>query len=194
MFDASSLGFRPAFAMLAPIGQRPAGIVAKECFGRHLAIVEARKGGDAQFAEQFLAQFGVSPSTGPRCISSSRIALLGLRPSRWLAIATSAEAQIIEPLERAVAGCASLIDQTDGLALLRINGSRVRNVFAKGLPIDLADGSFAIGDVAVSAIAHIGVTVWRLDDAFEIAVQRSYAGAFAQWLREAAAEFGLEVA
>ncbi len=102
----------------------------------------------------------------------------------------------METIERAVSDWASFIDQTDGLALLHVSGPRVRETFAKGLPIDLDAGAFAMDDVAVSVIAHIGVTIWRLDDAptFEIAVPRSYAGAFAYWLQESAAEFGLEVA
>jgi sarcosine oxidase subunit gamma len=182
--------------MLASIGPRPAGLVACEPLGRQLAIIEARKGGETQFAEQFRAQFGMSPPVGPRWVSSSRIKLLGLGPSRWLAVAPCVRTGIDEALERAVAGCASLIDQTDGLALLRIGGPRTRDVFAKGLPIDLDDRSFAIGDGAISVIAHISVAIWRLDDAptFEVAIPRSYAAAFALWLQESAAEFGLEVA
>jgi sarcosine oxidase subunit gamma len=195
MGDASSLAARPALAMLASIGQRPAGVVARECLGRQVAIIHARKAGETQLAEQFRAEFGLNPPDGPRSVSSSKIVLLGLGPSRWLAVATSAETGIAEALERAVAGCGSLIDQTDGLALLCVSGARTRDMFAKGLPIDLHDSSFAVGDVAVSTIDHISVTIWRLDDTptFEVAIPRSYAAPFAHWLQESAAEFGLEI-
>jgi heterotetrameric sarcosine oxidase gamma subunit len=182
--------------MLASIGPTPAGVAARECHDRRLAIVEARKGLEAQFIEQMQGLTGLRPPPGPRRVSSGALALLGLGPSRWLAIAPSDAAAAIEALERAVSGSGSFIDQTDGLAVLRIGGPRARETFAKGLPIDLDASAFAIDDVAVSAVAHIGVTIWRLDDAptFEIAAPRSYAGAFAHWLQESAAEFGLEVA
>ena len=196
MPDNSLLATRPAFAMLASIGATPAGVAAHECLGRRLAIVEARKGREAQFVEQMRAQTGLRPPSGPRRVSSGEFTLLGLGPSRWLVIAPSDAAAAIEALERKASGPASFIDQTDGLAVLRISGPRARETFAKGLPIDLDASAFAVDDVAVSAIAHIGVTIWRLDDAptFEIAAPRSYAGSFAHWLQESAAEFGLEVA
>jgi sarcosine oxidase subunit gamma len=195
MPDNSLLAIRPAFAMLAPIGPTPAGVAARECVGRRLAIVEARKGREAQFVEQTREQTGLRPPSGPRRVSSGELALLGLGPSRWLAIAPSEAVAPIEALERTASGCASFIDQTDGLATLRISGPRARETFAKGLPIDLDANAFAIDDVAVSAVAHIGVTIWRIDrsSAFEIAAPRSFAGSFAHWLQEAAAEFGLEV-
>jgi sarcosine oxidase subunit gamma len=196
MPDVSLLPVRRAFATLASFGPTPTGVIACECLGRRLAIIEARKSCETQFAEKIRAQFELHPPIGPRRVSVGDVTLLGLGPSRWLAITPSGAAATIEALERTVSGYASFIDQTDGLAMLRISGPRARETFAKGLPIDLDASAFALDNVAVSAIAHIGVTIWRLDDAptFEIAIPRSYAGTFAHWLQESAAEFGLEVA
>lgn len=196
MPDISLLAARPAFATLASIGPTLAGVTARECLGRRLAIIEVRKSYETQFVEQIREQFKLHPPASPRRVAAGKIALLGLGPSRWLAVTPSNATATIEALERTVSGYASFIDQTDGLAMLRISGPRARETFAKGLPIDLDASAFSIDDVAVSAIAHIGVTMWRLDDAptFEIAVPRSYASSFANWLQEAAAEFGLEVA
>ena len=94
----------------------------------------------------------------------------------------------------ALDGAASVIAQTDGLAVLRLSGSRVRDTFAKGLPIDLDPRVFAVGDVASSILAHIGVTIWRADEtAYDVAVPRSFAADFSHWLAESAGEFGLAV-
>jgi methylglutamate dehydrogenase subunit D len=195
MLDTSSLASRPAFPMLASVGPSPAGITVCECLGRQLATIEARKGHEAQFAEQFRAHFGLSPPAGPHRASTGKLELLGLGPARWLAITADGALATLEAVERAGSHCASFIDQTDGLAVLRIGGPRARGAFAKGLPIDLDASVFANNAVAVSAIAHVGVTIWRRDDghSFEMAVPRSYASAFADWLQESAAEFGLEV-
>jgi sarcosine oxidase gamma subunit len=53
--------------------------------------------------------------------------------------------------------------------------------------------------VASTVASHIGITLWRLDDAadatpvFEVAVFRSLAGSFWHALAQSAAEFGLSV-
>jgi sarcosine oxidase subunit gamma len=92
---------------------------------------------------------------------------------------------------------AAIADQSDGQAVLRVSGQKVREALCKLVPIDLHPRAFGVGDVAVTVAAHIGVTLWRLPDelnghaAFEIAVYRSLAGSFWAALSASAAEFGL---
>ena len=136
----------------------------------------------------------MSPPWGLRRAAAGGIAFLGVGPNRWLAISESG-ARFTDDLETALDGIASVIAQTDGLAVLRIAGPRARDTFAKGLPIDLDPGAFAIGDVASSILAHIAVTIWRTDaSSYEVAVPRSFAGDFWHWLAESAGEFGLALA
>jgi sarcosine oxidase subunit gamma len=92
-------------------------------------------------------------------------------------------------------GLASVSDQSDGRAILRISGSRARDVLAKGLPIDLHPSVFGPGSAATSVIALMGVTLWQVDDAptYDLAVFRSLAGSFWTWLTDSAAEFGCRV-
>ena len=92
-------------------------------------------------------------------------------------------------------GFASVSDQSDGRAVVRLAGPRVRDVLAKGLPIDLHPTVFGAGSAATSVIALMGVTLWQVDDAptYDIAVFRSLAGSFWKWLTDSAAEFGYEV-
>jgi heterotetrameric sarcosine oxidase gamma subunit len=79
--------------------------------------------------------------------------------------------------------------------VLRIGGPRARAALAKGCPLDLHPRAFGPGDTAVTAIAHVGVQLWQLDDAptYELAVPRSMAKSFWTWLSASAAEFGLAV-
>ena len=52
---------------------------------------------------------------------------------------------------------------------------------------------FRQGDVARTAIALIGVTLWRVQgDGFRIAVARSFAPDFSRFLLASAAEFGCD--
>jgi heterotetrameric sarcosine oxidase gamma subunit len=103
-------------------------------------------------------------------------------------------------LEREIGSTATVTDQSDGYAVLRLAGPRLRDTLAKIISIDLHSRAFKSGDVASTVASHMGVTLWRLDDepdgspVFEVAVFRSLAGSFWAALSQSAAEFGLAVA
>jgi sarcosine oxidase subunit gamma len=70
----------------------------------------------------------------------------------------------------------------------------VREVLAKGVPLDLHPKVFKPGDVATTLVAYIGVQLDMLDDAtFQLTTPRSTAGSFWSWLSASAAEFGYDV-
>lgn len=112
-------------------------------------------------------------------------------PGRWLVFSD----RHIEPMLRERAGAAaSVADQSDSRVVLRLDGSRVRDVLAKGVAIDLHRSAFAVGISAATLAAHIPVLLWREDDdGFALAIPRSFLGSFVEWLTESAAEYGLEV-
>jgi heterotetrameric sarcosine oxidase gamma subunit len=195
MADHVWLAPRSEFAgLLASVGASPAGVIASERVGLGLAAIEPRKGRAPELIARVEARYGLSPPGGLTRAAAGAIAFLGVGPNRWLAISESGAAAFTDNLEAALDGVASVIAQTDGLAVLRIAGPRATDTFAKGLPIDLDPGAFAIGDVASSILAHIGVTIWRTDaSSYEVAVPRSFAGDFWHWLADSAAEFGLAV-
>jgi len=192
MAERFALAPKSAFAgLMAPVGSTPAGVIVTELVGLGLAAVEPRKGRAAELIVRVEARYGLSPPRSLRRVAAGSVAFLGVGPNRWLAVSESG-AGFTDDLEAALDGAASVIAQTDGLAVLRISGSRVRDTFAKGLPIDLDPRAFAVGDVASSILAHIGVTIWRADEtAYDVAVPRSFAGDFSHWLAESAAVFGL---
>jgi len=191
MAERFTLAPKSAFAsLISPVGPTPAGVIVTELVGLGLAAVEPRKGRAAELIAHVEARYGLSPLRSLRRVAAGSVAFLGVGPNRWLAVSESAG--FTDDLEAALDGAASVIAQTDGLVVLRISGSRVRDTFAKGLPIDLDPRAFAVGDVASSILAHIGVTIWRVDEiAYDVAVPRSFAGDFLHWLAESAAEFGL---
>ena len=171
MAERFTLAPRSAFAgLIAPVGPTPAGVVVTEVVGLGLAAVETRNGRAAELIAHVEARYGLSPPKSPRRVAAGSVAFLGVGPNRWLAVSENG-AGFAYGLVDALDGFASVIAQTDGLVVLRISGSRVRDTFAKGLPIDLDPRAFAVGDVASSIIAHIGVTIWRADEtAYDVAV------------------------
>jgi sarcosine oxidase subunit gamma len=125
------------------------------------------------------------------------VAFIATGPGSWLATSEISGNAFAPDLAAALNDCAAVLDQSDGQAVLRISGHRVRETLGKLVPIDLHPRAFRTGDVAVTVAAHIGATLWRLNDepngyaVFEIAVYRSLAGCFWRAFSESAAEFGL---
>ncbi|MGZ3709693.1 MAG: sarcosine oxidase subunit gamma, partial [Bdellovibrionota bacterium] len=115
---------------------------------------------------------------------AQRVAFAGLGPETWLATSEKGGNEFSASLRAEIGALASISDQSDGYAVLRLTGTKVRDTLAKLIPIDVHPRAFKPGDVASTVASHIGVTLWRLDDAadgtpvFEIAVFRSLAGSF----------------
>jgi sarcosine oxidase subunit gamma len=174
-----------------------AGVIVADRDGLGFASVLARKGRAAALAERVRARLGIDLPQGPRRVGNGALAFAGTGPGAWLATAEDGDG-VAAALREALGDLAAISDQSGGLAVLRLSGPRVRDALAKGIAIDLHPHRFAPGAVAVTAAAHVGLTLWRLPDGadgavFEIAVARSLAGSFWHWLSASAAELGLVV-
>jgi heterotetrameric sarcosine oxidase gamma subunit len=159
-----------------------------------LASVMARKDCHDVLARRVRDVFGLDLPAASRRSAFGPTAFAWAGPDHWLATADAGEGHAFEArLRTAVAGLASISDQSDGRIVMRVSGPRARDALAKGLPIDLHPRGFGAGDSAVTTIAHIGVHLWQLDAAptYEFAVFRSFAAAFWHWLVAASAEFGV---
>jgi len=88
-----------------------------------------------------------------------------------------------------------VVDQSDARTLLRLRGPRLMDTLAKGLEIDLHPRAFPAGSVALTALSHVPVVVWKRREALvlDLLVPRPTAADIWHWLQEAAAEFGIEV-
>ncbi len=95
-----------------------------------------------------------------------------------------ADEALARDLQAKLQGLASISDQSGGRTVLNISGRRARDVLAKGLPIDLDPRAFPLGSAATSAISHMGVQLWQMDDtrSYDIAIFRSLSESFWRWL------------
>ena len=78
---------------------------------------------------------------------------------------------------------------------MRLTGSRVRDLLAKGCSIDLHPRVFTPGTAVQTTIGQAGVILLALSDAgddFLVLVRSSFAGYLADWLLDAAQEFGAD--
>jgi sarcosine oxidase subunit gamma len=172
------------------------GVVAAERDGLGIATVLARAGQIATLERRCREDFGIDLPREPRRAVSNDLSIAGTGPEAWLAIRERGGNAFASSLASALDGCASVSDQSDSYAVLRLNGPKVRQTLAKLVPIDVHDRAFPVGAVAGTVAAHMGALLWRLDDeegtaVFELAVFRSMAGSLWHALASCAAEFGL---
>lgn len=137
--------------------------------------------------------FGVALPNGPRRASKNGVTFAGTGPGQWIASAEGADG-LAAKLRSRLGPFAMVTDQSDARLVLHLSGPRVRDVLAKGMPIDLHPKSFKAGDVATTLVAYIGVQIDRIDEAtWQLTAPRSMAGSFWSWLSASAAEFGYDV-
>jgi methylglutamate dehydrogenase subunit D len=158
-----------------------------------LALVIGSHEGGTDLERVFGARYAIRPPDAPRAVCGASLDLVWAGPSQWLAV--SVRPEMPAELAAELTGIAAVTDQSDARAVLRLNGPHVRDVLAKGCPVDLHERAFRRGDTILTAIGGIGVQIWwaDVDDALHLAVPRSMAFSFWSWLLPSAQEFGVEV-
>jgi methylglutamate dehydrogenase subunit D len=183
-----------AFAGLHAVGAGD-GVIAVERIGLAIAAVILRPGKLRELAAAVTANFAIDLPVGAEWTANNGVALLGTGPGKWLAINDSRDTEFVSNLETQLQGFASVVEQSDGLGVLRLSGPALSETLAKGVQIDLAPAAFPTGSVAVASIAHIGATLWKVDDqpTIDVAVARSLSNSFLHWLEASASSCGLTV-
>lgn len=188
-----------AFAGLTVPAAQGRGVVVSVRDGLGLATVLVRKGKRAALAERVRQNFGIELPNGALRAVSGDVAWAGTGVGAWLATHDTAGNAFAAQLRHALGDVASVSDQSDGYAVLRLSGPNIRDALCKLVPVDLHPRAFPIGQVAVTMAAHIGTTLWRLEDSperhavYELVLFRSLAASLWHALCESAAEFGLEM-
>lgn len=172
------------------------GVIALARDGLGVATLIAAEGGEAALAAALAKRPGLDLPSSPAVAHAGAHSLVWAGPGQWLLVAGH-RAGFPETLA-ALSGLAAVSDQSDGRAVLRLSGSKIRETLAKGCMLDLHPSAFPVGMAGLTAIAHIGVHLWRGDDGpdgavFEMMVPRSLAGSFWSWFAASSAEFGCAV-
>jgi heterotetrameric sarcosine oxidase gamma subunit len=176
-------------------GAAATGLIIEQRTDMAFASVNARRDKRSALVAAVDTAFGIALPDGPRRSGRGPIMFAGAGPGQWIASGEGTEAIGFATRLRARIGpFAAVTDQSDSRLVLWLSGPRLRDVLAKGVPIDLRPDVFRVGDVAVTLAAYIGVQIDRLDaSTFQLATPRSTAGSFWSWLSASAAEFGYDV-
>lgn len=118
--------------------------------------------------------------------------VMWLGPNEWAVVAPAHLREVLAGwLAEAVAGTtAAVVDVSDAVVALRLEGPAAVDVLAAGCPLDLHVSAFAVGRCARSRLAKVDVVLYRRAEAsFEVEVGRSVARYAYDWLVAAAREF-----
>ena len=154
--------------------------------GLGIASVMARKRVDASAIG---AALGAAMPCGPHATFAGARTVLGTGPGTWLVFEEAAAPDFAETIAQALSSLASVSDQTSGYVVQRLAGPDACGLLQRGAAIDLHPDVFRAGTAAATVIAHIGVTLWQVDDrpTYDVATFRSYGGCFRHWLELTAA-------
>lgn len=116
-----------------------------------------------------------------------------LGPNEWLIVTpTESEAAIARELRAALAGLfAAVTEVSGGQTVVALRGGAVRDLLAKGCPLDLHPRVFGVDRCAQSHLAKAPILIRQVDEvpSFEVIVRRSFADYLWIWLEDAASEY-----
>ena len=131
-------------------------------------------------------------SVGTVSQGSSRVLCTG--PDEWLMVCPPTSVAALRNVWAAELTTQSLalVDLTDGLEVLVVSGSGVREVLAKSCGLDFDPLRFGVGRCARTRFAQVPVVIDCTQNlgVFELYAPRSYSRYLKDWLFDAAVEFG----
>ena len=86
----------------------------------------------------------------------------------------------------------AIVDQSHSRTRLRVSGPDAVNLLNRHLPLDLRESAFPVGSVASSALHHIGITLWRNKDGYDLFIPRGFAASLWELITHSAEQFGYE--
>lgn len=131
--------------------------------------------------------------TPNRVTGDQQHAVLWLGPSEWLVVAPDGQVgRIRESVQHALGEApGSVVDVSANRTMLRLSGSRARDVLEKLCSLDLHPREFGPGQCAQTLIGRTQVILWQVgaEPSYRIMVRCSYAHYLADLLVDGMAEF-----
>ena len=141
-----------------------------------------------------MATAGVAavPAAG-RVSRAGDVSLLRIEPLKWWLVSPAPVATSLLGASGVESGVGAVLDISDARCWITVTGPRAATLLGHCLPLDLRPAALTDDAVVSSAIHHVGVTLWRADDGFNLLVPRSYAASIWLLLFELAQQYGAQV-
>jgi heterotetrameric sarcosine oxidase gamma subunit len=130
---------------------------------------------------------GADAAAGPgSAVTGSKGSMLRIEPMKWWLVGIAAPAFDAEQ--------AATLDLSHSRTRLCVSGDDAAEFLNRHFPLDLREASFPVGTVASSATHHVGVTLWRSADGYEMFIPRGFALSLWEGFVASAEQFGVEIA
>jgi methylglutamate dehydrogenase subunit D len=178
--DGFTRPIRPAQVGVRIAEQRPAAIALLAAWPRTLRVAAA-----------LWSVTGLAPPPLGRFAERDGVTVGALAPGRFLVL--GGDADLVARFEAALpASGGAMTDLSHARSVLRLQGEAVVPTLAKGVMLDLDPSVFPPGALAQTLLHSMDVLLLRHGaDVFDIAVFRGFGVSLAEWLADAAAEFGV---
>jgi len=164
-----------------------AGVILREVPDLLLQQVAAWPDTMDEVGKQLAKAIGARAVAGPRSsVSGSNGAMLRIEPMKWWLVGVAAPEF---DAEKAVT-----LDLSHARTRVCVSGEDAVEFLNRHFPLDLRKASFPEGAVASSATHHVGVTLWRSPDGYELFMPRGFALSLWEGFVESARQFGVEIA
>ena len=162
-----------------------------------LAMVNLRVAPGSDAARRAADALGATLPGANAVAPASQGAVLWLGPDEFLVVAGDGAAPgVVALLTEALAGDpGSVVDVSAARAGVDVAGPQAGDLLAKGCSIDLHPRAFPPGRCAQTLLARANVVLWHLgepsrDGGYRVLTGASFAGYLADWLIDAAGEYG----
>ncbi|MGH3640438.1 MAG: sarcosine oxidase subunit gamma [Mycobacterium sp.] len=137
------------------------------------------------------------PTTPCTTIDGQDATVIWLGPQEWLVTSNSRGGEDLETRlrDRLTEHGGAAVDVSAQRTTVRLRGAHARDVLAKGCSLDLHPAEFGRGAAAQTMLGLAAVVLLPLSDDgtdYRILVRSSFAGYLAEWLLDAAEEFGVD--
>ena len=137
------------------------------------------------------------PTTLSTIVAVRDTAVMWLGPEEWLVTSNDRDGEDLEAALREAVSAhgGAAVDVSAQRTTLRLQGEHARDVIAKGCSLDLHPSVFGPGAAAQTVLGRAGVVLIPLSDNgtdYRVVVRSSFARYLADWLIDAADEFGVD--
>ena len=163
-----------------------AGVTLQDMTGLLMHQIAAWPDTLAEVGEIAAKAVDVDAAPGPcQAATGSKGSLLRIEPLKWWVF--GAEAPVSMP--RKGRPWTSHIR----VPTIRVNGRDSAEFLNRHMSLDLRDTAFPMGSVGSTPVHHVGVTLWRSENGYELFIPRGFALSLWEGLTESAEQFGLQV-
>jgi sarcosine oxidase subunit gamma len=161
-----------------------------------LTQVNLRLSGKGPAADVVGVELGVPLPVEPGTLArAAGVTVLWLGPDEWLVVGdpdTGLEQRIRAAVGEPAGEPLSIVDVSAARTTVLVAGDRARDLLAHGCALDLHPSRFPAGRCAQTMLAQAAITLVCVDPepAYWLLVRTSFARYLADWLVDAAAEFG----